>query len=238
MSDPVLESPRPLGRPSRITRAAIVEAAVAIGLDEVTMTSVAERLDVSVAALYRHVRGRGELVRLAADAQLKDSITPKDVGQHWADLARAYAGMLFASFVGQPGLILEYANGGFPPDSEVDGIERYLAAMHLRGFAPDEAVALMRDMRVVALGAAFVATAMRSVDVEIGADAAIDAAFAARGADELVLLRVARDAYRRVVVAPGWEETIDRMLAAVAAERGETLPEGWREEQKKTGERR
>lgn len=229
-SDSLAAPARALGRPSRITRAAIIQAALAIGLDDVTMTSVAERLGVSVAALYRHVGGRSELVRLAADAHLRDSITPKDVGQHWATLARAYAAMLFESFAGQPGLILEYANGGFPPESEVEGIEGYLEAMHLRGFTPAEALALMRDMRATALGTALVATAMRSVDARIGADAAVDRAFAARGADELVLLRVCGDAYRRIVAASGWEETIDRLLAAVAAERGETLPDGWREE--------
>jgi AcrR family transcriptional regulator len=217
-----------MGRPSRITRTAIVDAALVIGIDDVTMTSVAERLGVSIGALYRHVHNRDELLRLVADAQLRELLAPKDVGQHWAALARAYAAMLFESFAGQPGLILEYANGGFPPESEVDGIERYLEAMHLRGFTAAEAVSLMRDMRAVALGAAFVATAMRSVDARIGADAAIDAAFAGRGVDELVLLRSASADYRRIVAQPGWEETIDRMLAAVAAERGETLPEGWR----------
>ncbi len=223
------ESSRPLGRPSRITRGAIIEAALEIGLDDVTMTSVADRLGVSIAALYRHVRNRSELLRLVADAHLRDSMTPKDVGQHWAGLARAYAEMLFDSFAGQPGLILEYANGGFPPESEVDGIELYLQAMHLRGFAGPDALALMRDMRAAALGAAFVATAMRSVDARAGADAAVDAAFAGRGADELVLLRACGDDYRRIVAEPGWAGVIDRLLIGVAAERGETLPEGWRE---------
>lgn len=219
-----------MGRPRQITRESIVEAALAIGIDDVTMKSVAARLGVSIGALYRHVRDRTELLRLVADLQLRNGKAPSDVGQHWATLARGYGEMLFQSFVGRPGLIAEYVNGGFPPDSEVAGMEVYLESMCRRGFTASAAFSMMTEVRAAALGAAMVATAMGSVVAQAGdADALVDAAFAARGSDGLARLRTIDADYRAAIASPGWEAVIDRILIAVATERGETLPAGWRE---------
>src|SRR5262249_53764529 len=54
-----------------LDQAQIVRAALAlldeVGLDELTMRRLAERLDVKAASLYRHVRNKNELLALLGD---------------------------------------------------------------------------------------------------------------------------------------------------------------------------
>ena len=47
-----------VGRPARIDQMMIADAALEIGLEDVTMKAVAERLGMSVTGLYHHVAGR------------------------------------------------------------------------------------------------------------------------------------------------------------------------------------
>ncbi|MBP2471382.1 AcrR family transcriptional regulator [Crossiella equi] len=65
------QQPRRPGRPARLSKQAIVAAAVAIvaeeGLAGVSMRRVAERLACSPMALYRHVRDKDELVALVRE---------------------------------------------------------------------------------------------------------------------------------------------------------------------------
>jgi AcrR family transcriptional regulator len=60
------------GRPPRLSRAAIVAAAQAVverdGVEALTMRRVADELGASPMALYRHVRGKDELLVLLLDA--------------------------------------------------------------------------------------------------------------------------------------------------------------------------
>ncbi|MBB4679193.1 MULTISPECIES: TetR/AcrR family transcriptional regulator [Crossiella] len=62
------QQPRRPGRPARLTREAVVAAAVAIATEEglagVSMRRVAERMRCSPMALYRHIKDKEELVEL------------------------------------------------------------------------------------------------------------------------------------------------------------------------------
>ena len=59
------EPPR-VGRPPRVSVPAIIQAALEIGLEQASLKQIAEKLGVAPATLYRHVRNRNELLRLAA----------------------------------------------------------------------------------------------------------------------------------------------------------------------------
>ncbi len=67
---PYGEPPRPARR-RPLDREQVVRAALAlldeVGLDELTMRRLAERLGIKAASLYRHVRDKGELLVLLAD---------------------------------------------------------------------------------------------------------------------------------------------------------------------------
>ena len=58
-----------VGRPPRISRAMIAEAAHELGLEGLTLKAVADHLGVSIAALYHHVSGKDDLMRLAASTR-------------------------------------------------------------------------------------------------------------------------------------------------------------------------
>lgn len=73
---------RRVGRPARVDREQIAQAAADIGLSELTMRAVADRLGVSVTSLYYHVRDREELRNLAADRTAAKHQVPTPRGPH------------------------------------------------------------------------------------------------------------------------------------------------------------
>lgn len=89
--------PSRVGRPARVTRAQVVEAAVALadarGLDAVSMRAVAKALGVGTMTLYSHVPGRVELVDAMVDRAYGDMALPAP-GLDWrpalSDWARGY----------------------------------------------------------------------------------------------------------------------------------------------------
>ncbi|MGH8453857.1 MAG: TetR family transcriptional regulator, partial [Nevskiales bacterium] len=131
-----------LGRPPRVNAQAIIQAAIEIGLDGVTLKQVADRLGVAVPTLYRHVRNRDELVRLAAFQITLSRALPADPGAHWSELARRYAESLFESFLAEPQLIGELLKGRLGPHAEVDVLEQFLAALAPHGFSAAEGAQL------------------------------------------------------------------------------------------------
>lgn len=125
-----------MGRPPRISRQAVVDAAVEVGLDEVSMQAVARRLGVTTPALYSHVAGRAELVALArtALAERLGAVSSDASGwREWlADFAHAVRRDLSGSAaslvgdlrvpgapvtVGEPGLRLLIAEGLSPAEA-------------------------------------------------------------------------------------------------------------------------
>ncbi|MDQ0745615.1 AcrR family transcriptional regulator [Clavibacter sp. B3I6] len=59
-----------VGRPARVSRRLIAEAALEVGLSTLTLTSLAQRLGVDHSTLYRHVASRDDIVLLACDTAL------------------------------------------------------------------------------------------------------------------------------------------------------------------------
>ncbi len=58
------------GRPARVSRRLIAEAALEVGLSTLTLTSLAHRLGVDHSTLYRHVASRDDIVLLACDTAI------------------------------------------------------------------------------------------------------------------------------------------------------------------------
>jgi AcrR family transcriptional regulator len=219
------EVKRPVGRPARIELKSIVDAALQIGLDRVTMKAVAERLDVGIATLYQHVRNRDDLIRMGALRLSLSRRTPEDSNQHWAELATQYAKSLFEMLVAEPTLIAELMKGGYGPDTEVDFLEQFLAAMQSRGFSPQDGVRLYRGLSILAMGAA-VAEAHYQAIRRSGTSMSIVVrrVLAERDEAELPLLRGVLDSYIEYDGAL-WLGSVRELLASTARTRGETLPE-------------
>lgn len=83
VQDPVR---RAAGRPARVTRQAIAEAALRLGPDRATLTAIGRALGVDHSTLYRHVKNRDDLMRAAVDRALDGISWQRDAAEDW----RAY----------------------------------------------------------------------------------------------------------------------------------------------------
>ena len=215
--------PRP-GRPPRLSARAIVAAAIEIGLEDVTLKQVADRLGVGIASLYRHVKNRDDMVRLAAFQLMLERALPDSTGAHWSELATRYAESLYQSFLREPQLIAELLKGRLGPHAEVDVLEQFLGAMARHGFAAFEAAQLFHAIGMVTIGAAAGQIGLQAAQ-GAGAPwpAAIRRTLAERDPTELQQVRQVLPAALATDSIP-WLQNLRRLLAGIAAERGETLP--------------
>lgn len=101
------------GRPPAIDAEAIATAVVEIGFPALTFASVAERLGVAQATLYRHASNRDELVRLGLDRVLKTAEWPGLEGD-WTSLLERWAIASWRVWEQHPGAVLEVARGVVP----------------------------------------------------------------------------------------------------------------------------
>ena len=80
------------GRPPRISRDDIVDAARELGIENLTMAAVAERLGVTHQSLYGWVQDRDELIDLVSDRLIRRlELHPPADPADWRDSLRSYA---------------------------------------------------------------------------------------------------------------------------------------------------
>ncbi|MFN3256912.1 MAG: TetR/AcrR family transcriptional regulator [Ilumatobacter sp.] len=80
------------GRPPRISRDHIVDAACEVGIENLTMAAVAERLGVTHQSLYGWVQDRDELIDLVSDRLIaRIEIQPPADPASWRVSLRSYA---------------------------------------------------------------------------------------------------------------------------------------------------
>ena len=91
-----------------LTREQVVAEALAIigdgGTDALSMRALAARLGVVPGALYRHVRSKGQLCDLVADAVLAEVDCRPDHALGWAGQVKALAGRLRTVLESHPGI--------------------------------------------------------------------------------------------------------------------------------------
>lgn len=215
-----LAAPR-VGRPPRVTVAAIIEAARDIGLDHVTLKEIADRLGVALATLYRHVKNRDELVRLAAFEAALERRLPDSAHAHWTELATRYAETLFESFLAEPQMIAELLKGRIGPHVEIDVLEQFLTEIAKHGFSEEEGVRLFHAIGTLTIGAAAGAIGWKASGAA-GAPwtTSVKRALGERDADELP--RVRRVLPRAVDTSPQWQPALQALLNGFAAARGES----------------
>lgn len=91
------------GRPARISREAIGQAALRVGLEQATLTEVARVLGVDHSTLYRHISSAAEIRALAADQAISSvSWTPE--GADWRALLEHLGTTLWRLLDETPGL--------------------------------------------------------------------------------------------------------------------------------------
>ncbi|RAY16245.1 hypothetical protein DPM19_04925 [Actinomadura craniellae] len=208
------------GRPARIDRAAIARVAGELPLEEVTMRSVAERLGVSVPALYHHVGGRDDLLRLAAEQSALRLTLPRDAGQHWAVWCYEWADYIRRAFVADPELLKQYVDGALGMEVMAEHIDTAIGPCVRQGFSGPAALALYELVSECALGAAI--SEIRSGRFERDGrpmDVELRRLLARRDPPALPYLR--RLLAAGPIALPSFTERITTVLAGVAARRGE-----------------
>lgn len=132
------------GRTPRISRDLIADAAIALatehGMDALTLQGVASRLGVKHSALYRHVAGRDELLRVTADRFVELANWPEPVDD-WRAYLRNIAQAIEVECGRVPGMMDLIYNKVWPLPSALLALAKQ-SAEHLTtlGFSPSLAL--------------------------------------------------------------------------------------------------
>ena len=210
-----------MGRPARISREAIAEAANDIGLSDLTLRAVADRLGVSIPSLYHHVDGKDDLLRLAAEYSAARTPIPRDEGQDWAVWLLQWAVYNRDAFVAEPALFGQFMDGAISADVIADNTDAILAPLMAQGFTAVEAQTAYNLISGCALGAAVQAIREKRAAAD-GHPIAKEylRVLADREPGDLPHLRAL---LAEAMVAPmdSFETRITTVLAGIAARRGE-----------------
>jgi AcrR family transcriptional regulator len=125
------------GRPPQISRDDVVDAALEIGPDRFTMTSVAERLGVTTPALYTHVSSRDELLTLVSAELVQRIEGGLDAGGDWRAFLTSLARAVRDAMTWSHWAVMSSFEG--PSTAGVAIGERGLAVLSDAGFAPSDA---------------------------------------------------------------------------------------------------
>lgn len=218
--------PRPGGRPRRLQLDQVLEAALALGLEKLTMSAVAENLGVAKAVLYGYVGSRDELIHLASTHALRQHRFPIDSGQPWSVWILEYARALF-EIMTMDGQILESWLGGVhSPMLEVDAAEMWLRALTRRGFSGEEALQLRRTVSYLVFGAAASMKHNHALRAK-GQPRPVSTkrAVLGRPEDDVILLRQFVDVFAREVTEDSWEFALFLLLQGVTTSREALQPD-------------
>ena len=210
-----------IGRPRRLTLVQIVEAAQAVGLENLTMRAVANRLGVSTAVLYGYIAGRDELVSLAAARITDEVLVIHDTGQHWSVYTAQTARMLYKVLTGPGQLVSHYLSGALGPEVEIDRAEAWLEKLTACGFSAEHASLIHRQVGEIVIGGAVTVLHLRALDLrERPFSPTAITAIDKRSNDNPLLASVRHTFAQRKQV---WQSTLLTLLEGLAATRGEAL---------------
>ena len=161
---------RPKVRAERLDEPSIVDAVLTIAqdqLDNLTMRSVADELQVSVGALYKHVAGREALIALVVEKILSQAppMSP-EVGDGWLALRAQVLGLqaLVDLYPGLDQAVIAHS----PNSPKANELRREgIAALQAEGLTLDEALRVYRAVTYLWLGARVAVTGRARNDADI-----------------------------------------------------------------------
>ncbi len=186
------------GRPPRISRATIARAALAIGLDTVTMKNVAQHLGVDHSSLYRHVRSRDALVLAAVEEAVEDLDWQCSPDADWRTALETLALAVWRLYQKHPGLAEALRQLEALPPSGLRLFAEAVAWMEARGFPREAAILVLDSVMDMTLDSAVgwrrlrrSASGQRSLAERVGTDwSALAEAGPAAGAQIEAIVRV------------------------------------------------
>jgi AcrR family transcriptional regulator len=157
------------GRPPKVNRGEIVDAAVAIaadgGLEAVTIRAVAARLRVAPMTLYGHVAGADELVDLVVGATIAGAVAKQPP---WEDGGRGalvgFAHGLRGLFLEHPAVLDAYRRRPVQDPTGLAVTAGVVAALVADGLDEDVAISVYATVYAFVVG--FVSLETRPVDID------------------------------------------------------------------------
>lgn len=189
------------------------------------MDRVAERLGLSVPGLYHHVRGRDDLLRLAAQRAMSRSKPPVHAGEHWSDWLVVNARYIRGAFASQPALLEQFVGGSIDDDTQLAFVDEALNVLCQQGFTPEQALSAWAAATDMALGSGIEQVRERRKTADGRAwPALILAASGRRAASTFAVLPAvaARDPYSD----EAFEERLALLVSGIAARYGFDLGDG------------
>ncbi len=143
-----------VGRPARVSRRLIAEAALEVGLSTLTLTSLAQRLGVDHSTLYRHVASRDDIVLLACDTAIArmdwPTVPELPAGQleatddtSWRTYLEQAVARIWDMYDRHPGLASAIHHLDTAPDQVVLRFTAAIRDLTRMGFAEAEAVLVL-----------------------------------------------------------------------------------------------
>jgi AcrR family transcriptional regulator len=205
----------------------LLNAALEMGLEDLTIAGLAAKLGTGMAAVYRLVESRDDLV-LRAAAHATEAIPPAaDVGQSWGGYMLEYAERVFGVLSRDGHYLARFIEGGLGPEVQIDHVEAALQALVKRGFAREDALKVIRAVTHVVLGGAAASVHIAAAGGSgVGHGEAARRALAKRPAEQIPVLSSIVGAYADEAMMTDWRASLRWLLAGLASERGERLPEG------------
>jgi AcrR family transcriptional regulator len=154
------------GRPRLLTHEEILEGAVELGLEGLTMKRLATHLNVGTATLYQYFNSRKTLMRAAAVYSLSDVPLPEDTGQHWSRLARDYVDSIQSLLAENPSFIHSYQHTDYGFEVQFQLIEKFLQSMVSRSFSPEKGMELFNVIGMAAFAGAIEITRQREFEFQ------------------------------------------------------------------------
>lgn len=143
------------GRPRLLNHEEILDGAVELGLENVTMKKLSSHLGVGTATLYQYFDSRKTLMRAAAVHALSGMpLLPEDKGQHWSVYARDYARALIVMLADNPTYINSMSPTEYGFEVHFKLVEPFLTIMQKRGISPKAAMRLFNTIGLIAYGGA------------------------------------------------------------------------------------
>lgn len=211
------------GRPRLLTHEEILEGAVQLGLEGLTMKKLAGHLNVGTATLYQYFDSRKSLMRAAAVYSLSDVNLPEDTGQHWSLLSRDYVYSVQELLAENPSFIHSYQHTDYGFEVQFKLIEEFLTSMKNRGFAPSEGMRLFNLIGMAAFAGAIEIVRQREFEFQDETMAVVaKRQFSRLDTKDFPLMNEALSTFTKTP-----EEKIEDLLAvtfkSIARERGEDI---------------
>ncbi|MFC4242661.1 TetR/AcrR family transcriptional regulator C-terminal domain-containing protein [Gryllotalpicola reticulitermitis] len=206
------------GRPARISRKRIVDAARGLSADAITMQAVAQVLGVERQSLSYHVRDRDELLGLVAASELVDrarTLIEEPPDRDWRASSRAFAAGVRAAAIATGMLSLHLRPNAVEAPELFLPAENVMAAFFDAGLDERTAVAAVNTLLELAIGAG-----RNAINAESGgreATASIERDILAQRDERLPALRRAAAAHLRLDPDEQFAFDLDVLLLGIGA---------------------